>query len=99
MLQLLLLNLIHEIKVPFIEMMDPDISILASAGVASPRGVDSDGIQGPEMAFDATDLVFEYSVVEARFEFALAGGCLGDFRGGLAATDDDEVFFRGDGCG
>lgn len=80
-------------------MVHPDIPIFASAGVASPRRVHCNGVQRPEMAFDATNLVFENPMVEARFEFPLSGGCLRDFRGGLAATDDDEFLFRSNCCG
>lgn len=80
-------------------MVHADIPVFAAAGVASPRGVDGDGVQGPKVAFDAADLVFEDAVVEARFEFALSGGCLRDFGGGLAASDDYEVLFGSDGRG
>lgn len=51
------------------------------------------------MTSNSTDLVFEYLVVESRFEFALALIGLCDFRSILATAEDDEVFLWGDGCG
>lgn len=79
-------------------MVHPDVAVLPAARIASSRGVHGDGVQGAEMALDAADLVFEDAVVEASFEFPLAGGGRGDVFGGLAAAEDYEVFFRGDGC-
>lgn len=38
-------------------------------------------------------------MVEASFEFALAGGGGGDVHSRLATAEDDEVFLRGDGRG
>ena len=38
-------------------------------------------------------------MVEAGFEFSLPAGSGGDVHGGLAAAEDHEGFFRGDGGG
>lgn len=51
------------------------------------------------MPLHAADLVFEYLVVEAGFEFALPGRGGGDVHGGLAAAEDHEGFLGGDGGG
>lgn len=50
------------------------------------------------MTSDTADLLFENLVVEAGLEFSLAsgGGC--DVHGGLATTEDDEIFLGGNGC-
>lgn len=96
---MLLLDLVHEIKVSLVEMVNPDVTVFAPAGVASPRGVDGDGVQRTEMAFDASDLVLEDSVVKAGLEFALPGRCGRDIGGGLPAAEDHKVFFRRDGGG
>lgn len=49
------------------------------------------------MPLYTADLVFEYLVVEAGFELPLPTGGGGDVHGGLAASEDHEGFFRGDG--
>lgn len=72
LLSLLLLDLVHEIEIALVEMMHAHVAILATAGVAAALGIDGDGVEGPEVALDAADLVLEDAVVEARFELALA---------------------------
>ncbi len=96
---LLPLNLIPKVKIPPIELMHPHIPILAPTRIPPPQRIHRNRVQGSEMTFDAADLVFEDFVVEAGFEFALAGGGGGDVHGCLAAAEDDEGFFGGDGCG
>lgn len=93
------LNLIPKIIIPPIEMMHPHIPILPSTRIPSPQWIHSYRIQRPEMALHTPDLVFEDFVVEARFEFSLAGGRGGDVHGGLTAAEDYEGFFGGDGGG
>jgi hypothetical protein len=89
------LYLIHEIEIALIEMMNPHIPILSTAGVASPLRVNSDGIKRPKMSLDSTNLIFEDLVVEPRFKLSLPGGGRCDIHGSLASSEYDEVLFGG----
>lgn len=79
--------------------MHPHIPVLPPAGVPSPQRIHRHRIQRAEMPLDATDLVLEHLVVEAGFELALPRRGGGDVHGGLAAAEDHEGFFGGDGGG
>lgn len=78
--------------------MHPNISILPSTRIPSTQRIHSHCIQGSKMPFYAPDLVFEDFVVEAGFEFSLAGAGCCHVHGCLAATEDYEGFLWGD-CG
>jgi len=89
------LYLIHEVKIALIEVMNPHIPILSTAGIASPLRVNSDGIKRPEMPLDSTNLIFEDFMIEPRFELSLPGGGRCDIHGSLASSEYDEVLLRG----
>lgn len=91
------LHLVCEIKVALVKVVDADVAVLSAAGVAAAGGVGSDGVEGTKVATDAADLVLEDLVVEAGFEFTLAGRGGGDVHGGLATAEDDKVLLAGDG--
>lgn len=50
------------------------------------------------MTTNTADLLLEYLVVESCLEFTLPRRGGRDIHGGLTTTEDDIVFFRGDGC-
>lgn len=93
------LHLIPEIEIPPIKRMHSHIPVLPATRIPSPQRIHRHRVQRAEMPLHAADLVFEYLVVEAGFEFALPGRCGGDVHGGLAAAEDDEGFLGGDGGG
>jgi len=96
---LLLLHLIHEIKVSLVKVMYPHVSILTTARITSTLGIRCDGIQWSKMTFHPTNLILEYPVVKARFEFALPRRGSGHVHGGLTTSKDNKVFLGRDGCG
>lgn len=77
--------------------MNANVTVLSTRGISRAGGVHGDGVERTEVATHTTDFVFKDLVVEASFEFTLAGrgGC--DFHGGLATAEDHVVLFRGDG--
>lgn len=89
-----LLYFIHEVEIAFIEVMNPHITILSTAGIASPLGINGDSIERPKMPLDSTDFIFEDLMVEPRFELSLPGGCCCDIHSSLTSSEYDEVFLR-----
>lgn len=79
-------------------MVDSDVAVLTTGGIARAGWVDSDRVEGTKVALDAADFVLEDLVVEPRFEFTLASMCCCHFRCRLTATQNNVVFLRGD-CG
>jgi hypothetical protein len=91
------LHLVLEVKVRLVKVVHTHVTILTTGTVRGALGVHSDVVQRTEVATYATDFLSEDLVVEARFEFTLAGrGCC-DVHGGLSSTEDDVVFYGGDG--
>jgi hypothetical protein len=95
LLSVLALNLKLEIKVGLVEVVDTDVTILTTRGVASTERRDGDVVERTEMASDTANLLFEDLVVEAGFELSLTGAGGGDVHGGLTTSDDHVVL---DGC-
>ena len=93
------LHLIPEIKIAPVERMHSHVPVLPATGVPSTQRIHRHRVQRAEMTLHAADLVFEYFVVEAGFEFALPGRGGGDVHGGLAAAQDHKGLFGGDGGG
>jgi len=91
------LNLISKFEISPVKRMHPHIPILPSTCISPSQGIRCHGVQRPEMPLHAPDLVFEDFVVEARFEFSLARGGGSYVHSGLAAAEDYEGFFGGDG--
>jgi hypothetical protein len=91
------LDLVHEVEVALVEVVDTDVAVLTTAGVALARGIGGDGVEGTEVASHAADLVLEDLVVESSLKLTLASRGLGDFHGGLATSEDDKVLLGGDG--
>ena len=91
------LDLVHEVKVPLVEVVNADVAVFSAACVALAGGVGGDGVERAEVATDTADLVLENLVVESGLELALAGGGRGDVHGGLATTEDDEILLGRDG--
>ena len=79
--------------------MYPHITILPTTRIPSPLRIHRNGIQRSKMPFYSPDFLLENLMIEACFEFPLAGGSGCDVHGCLAAAEDYKVFFRGDGCG
>lgn len=92
------LNLVVEIEIALVEVVDTDITVLSSRGIASASGVSSNSVEGTEVTTDTTNLVFENLVVESGLESTLAAGGGGDFHGGLTTSQNNEVLLGGD-CG
>ena len=93
------LHLVPEIIIPLVKSVHSHVAVLPAARVSSPQRIHRHRVEWAEMPLNAPDLVLEDLVVEAGFEFALAGGGGGDVHGGLAAAEDDEGLLRGDGGG
>lgn len=79
-------------------MMDSDVTVLTTGGIARAGRVDSDRVERTKVALDATDFVFKDLVIEPCFEFTLASMCSCDFRCRLTTTQNNVVFLRSD-CG
>ena len=85
------LDLVHKVVVALVEVVDTDVTVLATAGVALAGRVGGDSVEGTEVTAHATDLALEDLVVETRLEFTLARRGSGDIHGGLTTTEDDVV--------
>jgi hypothetical protein len=96
--QALPLNLVVEIEITLVEVVDTDVTVLSSTGVATAGRVGSNGVEGTEVTTDTANLVFENLVVESGLESTLAAGGCGDFHGGLTTSQNDEVLLGAD-CG
>jgi hypothetical protein len=96
-LLLLPLDLVQEVKVRLVEVVHAHVTVLTSTAVRGALRVHGDVVEGSEVATDATNLLGEDLVVETGLEFTLAGrgGC--DIHGGLATTEDNVVFYGGNG--
>lgn len=90
-------DFVQKVVVTLVKMVNTDVAILSTAGVALARGVDGDGVEGTEVASHATNLVLEDLVVETGFEFTLSSGSTGDIHGGLTTAQDNKVLLGGDG--
>lgn len=75
------------------------VTVLTARRITLSVGVDGDRVERAEVATHAANLLLEHLVVEASLEFTLACRSGGDVHGGLAASEDDEVFLGGDGGG
>lgn len=91
------LHLVEKIIVALVKVVNADVAVLSATGVALAGWVSGDGVEGAEVTANTADLILEDLVVEAGFEFTLAGGGAGDVHGGLATTEDDKVLLRGHG--
>lgn len=79
--------------------MHPHVPVLPTTRVPPPQRIHRHRVERAEVPLYAADFVLEHLVVEAGFEFALAGRGGGDVHGGLAAAEDHKGLFRGDGGG
>lgn len=79
--------------------MDTHVTVLTTGAVDGAERRHGDVVEGTEVASDTADLLLEDLVVEAGFEFSLAGRGGGDVHGCLTTADDDVVFKGGDGGG
>lgn len=91
------LDLVQKVIVTLVEVVDTNVAVLSTAGVALASGVGGDGVEGTEVASDTANLVLEDAVVEASLELTLTGRGAGDIHGGLTTTEDDKVLLGGDG--
>ena len=91
------LNLVHEVVVALVEVVDTDVTVLTTAGVALAGRIGGDRVEGTEVTAHATNLALEDLVVETGLEFTLAGRGGGDIHGGLTATEDNVVLLASDG--
>lgn len=96
-LRLLPLDLVQKVKVWLVKVVDTHVSVLTTTAVAGALRVYSDVVERSEVATDTANLLHEDLVVEAGFEFTLACGGGGDVHGGLSSTEDNVVFYGGDG--
>lgn len=64
------LDLVHEVKVPLVEVVNADVAVFSAACVALAGGVGGDGVERAEVATDTADLVLENLVVESGLELA-----------------------------
>jgi hypothetical protein len=76
-------------------VVDTDVTILTTRGVAGTKRRDSDVVERTEVTSDTANLLFEDLVVETGFELSLTGAGGGDVHGGLTTSDDNVVL---DGC-
>lgn len=91
------LDLVHKVKVTLVEVMDTDVTVLTTAGVALAGRVSGDRVEGTEVTAHTTNFALEDLVVETRLEFTLTRGGGGDIHGGLTTTENDEVLLASDG--
>ena len=78
-------------------MVNTDVTVLSSRGVALACRVGSDGVEGAEVTADTADFVLKDLVVESGLELTLTGRGGGDIHGGLTTSEDDKVLLGGDG--
>lgn len=91
------LDLVVEVEVALVKVVNANVAVLSAACVALAGRVGGDGVEGTEVASHTADLVLEDLVVEAGFEFTLAGRGSGDVHGCLTTSEDNKVFLGGDG--
>jgi hypothetical protein len=77
--------------------MHTDVAVFSSTAVSGALWVYGDVVERTEVTTHTTNFLHKDLVVEARFEFSLAGGCGGDVHGSLSSTEDNVVFYGGDG--
>ena len=86
------LNLIHEIEIALVEVVHPDIAILATTRICSALWMDCNGVQRAKMSPHSSNLILKDLMIEPRLEFTLSCTGSGDVHSGLSTTEDDEVF-------
>ena len=59
-----------ELEVGVVELVDANVSVLAAAGIAPPRGVELDWVDGAKVTLHAGKLLVEHHVEEAGVELA-----------------------------
>jgi hypothetical protein len=91
------LDLVHEVKVWLVKVMHTDVSVLSSTAVSGSLWVHGDVVEGTKVTTYTANLLHEDLMIEAGFELSLAGGCGGDVHGSLSSTEDNVVFYWGDG--
>ena len=65
------LYLVHERKVPLVEVMHPHIPVLTTTGISSSLRIHRDRIQWSKMSLHSAYFLFKNLVIEPRFEFPL----------------------------
>ena len=75
--------------------MNPNVTILSSAGVLLATGVERQRIDGTEMSLDTSNLLFEYQMEEPRLELSAPRVRRCDLHGLLTSTEQDVVLDRG----
>lgn len=89
--RLLPLDLIHEIEIRLVKVVHTHVTVLSATAVPSSLGVDSDIVEGTEMAPDSSNLLHKKLVVEPRFELSLSRAGCGDVHGCLTSSKDHKV--------
>lgn len=79
-------------------MVDTDVTVLSSTGIATAGGIGGNGVERTKVTTDTANLVFENLVVESSLESTLAVRGGGDFHGGLTTSQNNKVFL-GANCG
>lgn len=80
-------------------MMNADVTVLSSRGIAGAHRVSGDCVQRTEVALDTANLILEDLVVKAGFELSLSGIGGSNVHGCLTTAENYIVFLCGDGCG
>ena len=86
-----------ELEVGIVELVHPDVSVLATAGVAPSGGVEHDRVDGTEVTLHPSELLVEHHVEEPGVELADPGGGGGHVHGVLTSAQHDVVEQRADG--
>ena len=97
LLRRLPLHLVLEVKVRLIEVVHAHVSVLTTRAVRSTLRVHGHVVQRTEVTTYTADFLGEDLVVETGFEFTLSGGGGCDIHGGLSSSEDDVLFYGGDG--
>ena len=75
-------------------MVNTNVTVLTTGGVGGAGRVDSDSVEGTEVATDTANLVFEDLVVETSLEFTLTSGGSSDIHSSLTTTKNHVFLLR-----
>ncbi len=91
------LHLVQKVEIALVKLVHSNVAVLAPAGVALARRIRRYRVQRTEVTAHTADLVLEDLVVESGLELSLPSRRGGDVHGGLATSENDEIFLGGDG--
>jgi hypothetical protein len=94
---MLFLHFVHEVEVSLVEVVDTNIAIFSTTGVATTLRICRNVIEWSEMSFYSANLVLKDLVVESGLELSLSRRCCGNISSSLTSTKDDKLLLRSHG--